>query len=407
VDSNNVNQWAQAPAINYHADYSKEIIMALTNEEKALAARYSPLYQQAVSAQQDAAMKRQAELSAAQLQGGSMLANRDKYLGTEQRLGIPSVDPRYRTVQGTGFNAPNIDPMRKFMAERNYEMGSSGVPELGKQGLSNSQAMQSSINSGINTIEGKKWDKANIPLVLPNAYQEYQLAQKQGFNGSFMDYKQAIKSNTNVSVDIDQGGMAGALTRDQKIELGIDPDSAYVWAKDGTPKSVSPTNFSDAQLQSAGFGERMDYAEDIFSGLAREEFDPTSLMQVIGDNMGSLGGYAMTEQQQAYQQAMHDWVRAKLRKESGAVIGDDEMAKEIATYFPKPGEGPRAIAQKVGARERATRALARQSGGAYEMKEREAIKYEPSKNQNPVAEPVDYDSMTDEELQKLLIEREL
>jgi hypothetical protein len=57
-------------------------------------------------------------------------------------------------------------------------------------------------------------------------------------------------------------------------------------------------------------------------------------------------------------------VRAKLRKESGAVIGPEEMAAEIQTYFPMPGEGQETIAQKAEARRRAERQMQIGAGSA-------------------------------------------
>lgn len=39
-----------------------------------------------------------------------------------------------------------------------------------------------------------------------------------------------------------------------------------------------------------------------------------------------------------YATNMSDWVRSKLRKESGAVIGEQEAIDEIKTYFPWPGD---------------------------------------------------------------------
>jgi hypothetical protein len=73
---------------------------------------------------------------------------------------------------------------------------------------------------------------------------------------------------------------------------------------------------------------------------------------LIGNTIASA---AMTPQQQAYAQAAQQWVRAKLRKESGASIGEKEMADEIRTFFPQPEDGPLVRAQK-----REARALANQ-----------------------------------------------
>ena len=47
-----------------------------------------------------------------------------------------------------------------------------------------------------------------------------------------------------------------------------------------------------------------------------------------------------------YATAMSDWLRSKLRKESGAVIGDKEAMDEASLYFPRVTDDPAAIAEK-------------------------------------------------------------
>lgn len=65
-----------------------------------------------------------------------------------------------------------------------------------------------------------------------------------------------------------------------------------------------------------------------------------------------------------YFQAVSDWSRAKLRNESGAVIGADEMLAEVSTYFPLPGDDPDTIAQKVAGRATAVQSLREAAGPA-------------------------------------------
>lgn len=67
---------------------------------------------------------------------------------------------------------------------------------------------------------------------------------------------------------------------------------------------------------------------------------------------------------QSYYQAASDWVRAKLRKESGAVISPEEMEQEIKTYFPVPGDSDKVIAQKARARAQAQSGMERMGGRA-------------------------------------------
>ena len=74
----------------------------------------------------------------------------------------------------------------------------------------------------------------------------------------------------------------------------------------------------------------------------------------------------MSEESQQYRAAQEDWVRSILRKESGAVIGADEMADEIKTFFPQPGDSAKVIRQKANARKRRVQGLIRESQGAYE-----------------------------------------
>jgi hypothetical protein len=68
---------------------------------------------------------------------------------------------------------------------------------------------------------------------------------------------------------------------------------------------------------------------------------------------------------QAYNQVAKQWIRAKLRKESGAAIGADEMEQEFRTYFPQYGDGPEVLKQKADAREQATKGMIAESGGAF------------------------------------------
>ena len=104
------------------------------------------------------------------------------------------------------------------------------------------------------------------------------------------------------------------------------------------------------QAQAAGFASRMRAAEPILDKIAGQGVDSSSFWGGLKAKIPG-GNYMQDPQYQQYMQAAQDWVRAKLRKESGAVIGPQEMAHEIATYFPQPGDDPKVIADKRAARE--------------------------------------------------------
>lgn len=70
-------------------------------------------------------------------------------------------------------------------------------------------------------------------------------------------------------------------------------------------------------------------------------------------------------QTQQYKQAAETWIRSKLRKESGAAIGKDEMEQEFRTYFPQVGDSDTVITQKAAARQIATDAMKKSAGKSY------------------------------------------
>lgn len=118
--------------------------------------------------------------------------------------------------------------------------------------------------------------------------------------------------------------------------------------------------FTDVQTTSAGYADRMEQADNLLTSI---EHDPSSMANVVQSKMPNV---LRSEGYQQYEQAQRDWVRAKLRKESGAVIADEEMEKEVETYFPQPGDGPQVVKQKEEARRRANEAMKQSSGDAYD-----------------------------------------
>jgi hypothetical protein len=130
-------------------------------------------------------------------------------------------------------------------------------------------------------------------------------------------------------------------------------------------KAAKPTQ---SEQEAAGFLGMMDNAEQLINDVMftqdesgnpvrREDFDPTSRAQDIYSKTGYLGNVLMSEDQQQYRNAARAWVAAKLRKESGAQISDEEFAKDFQTFFPQPGDGPQVIEQKNRLRQNAMEAV--------------------------------------------------
>jgi hypothetical protein len=124
---------------------------------------------------------------------------------------------------------------------------------------------------------------------------------------------------------------------------------------------------TEGQSVAAGFAQRMELAESIINRL------PTGSQPGVGTRVaeavpfvgGALARSIQSPETQMYDQAAQDWIRAKLRKESGAVIGEQEARDEFATYFPQVGDTPEKIQQKAEARRVATLAMQKSAGRAY------------------------------------------
>lgn len=130
--------------------------------------------------------------------------------------------------------------------------------------------------------------------------------------------------------------------------------------------SKASGNATEGERNAAGYLMRMTEASKLIdqfegSGAATYGTQTAAAVPFVG---GAIRRAVMTPEQQQYRQAQEDWVRAKLRKESGASIATDEMDREIETYFPMPGEGKEVIAQKRKARATANAAMRQSSGRA-------------------------------------------
>lgn len=123
---------------------------------------------------------------------------------------------------------------------------------------------------------------------------------------------------------------------------------------DGTTTFVPGSNANSQERNAAGFYHRMVSADAELDALTNpvddqgkpigHGYDPTNIRDKL-----TVGGFAnafASPKGQQYHQAAQNWVRANLRKESGAAIGAAEMDQEIANYFPQIGDSDGVIKQK-------------------------------------------------------------
>jgi hypothetical protein len=135
----------------------------------------------------------------------------------------------------------------------------------------------------------------------------------------------------------------------------------------GQPLRGSGGTPTEGQSNAAGYAQRMELAESIINRLpaGSQPGAGTRIAEAVPFVGGALARSVQSPETQMYDQAAMDWIRAKLRKESGAVIGEQEARDEYATYFPMVGDTPQKIQQKAETRRVATLAMQKTAGKAY------------------------------------------
>ena len=130
-------------------------------------------------------------------------------------------------------------------------------------------------------------------------------------------------------------------------------DGQVYWLEPGeqlppgvTAKGSAPS-LNEGERNAAGFYERATETGQKINALE----DAGGALPTAGTDLaGLLGDYAeskaMSDEQQTYRTLAMSWIRAKLRKESGAAISDKEAESEYKTYFPVPGDSPMRIEEK-------------------------------------------------------------
>jgi hypothetical protein len=182
------------------------------------------------------------------------------------------------------------------------------------------------------------------------------------------------------TIHITQGGASDGFGG-AAPQIGIDPRTdapiyrhtksgkLFSYGPDGQPVAyegaVAPKpgvvgQPTESERSSAGYLGRMEATEKNLS-----DAKPLPFPQQVGmDKAPGVTNYTLSPAQQVQRQQQEDWVRAKLRKESGAVIGEEEMAREIRTYFPMSGDSPEVIRQKAQSRAQALEQMRSSAGRA-------------------------------------------
>ena len=129
-----------------------------------------------------------------------------------------------------------------------------------------------------------------------------------------------------------------------------------------------PTKPTGEEIKASGFAARMESVSSLLDKLEAGANKPfiSQAQFLIGELPSGkfLQSKSMTPEQQQYATAAREWIRAKLRKESGAAIPAEEMQEEYETYFPMPGDTPQRIKLKSDLRKQTTIEMRGAAAGA-------------------------------------------
>lgn len=302
-----------------------------------------------------------------------------------------------------------------------YQDAMSEAERQGVQGMELNQMRQ--------TQESDAAFKAALPEVIKGGNINYPLLQQLAIAypkevGDFMTaYKSAqppkepTASPINLQFDAKTGSIFNPRTGEVTYAAGSQQQSGFSIPEGATPKQaanlyrnqariVSGTDSAEAkrlfelanqvdpqdalkpptegQLTAGGYYDRMKNSVGIINPLETTGDFPgfqaasAQALPFIGDLAKRV---VMSPKEQQYQQAADDWIRSKLRKESGAVISQDEMRSEYETYFPKPGDSAAVIEQKRKARDVATEAMKKAAGTAVQPSKANRFKFNPATGQ--------------------------
>jgi len=130
---------------------------------------------------------------------------------------------------------------------------------------------------------------------------------------------------------------------------GVDP-------LDAIERVALQKDVSQSERTADTYYQRMRGATSDIEGMENKGFNPTAGDSILEQFPG--GNFLIGDEYQQYKATASEWIRAKLRKESGAAIPPEEMKSEFETYFFVPGDGQKTIKTKRELRRRAEQAMA-------------------------------------------------
>jgi hypothetical protein len=244
----------------------------------------------------------------------------------------------------------------QFAADQRNDFESFYTGWLAEKGLPRNAANQFSARKAFDqaevdkTIAGRDTSTAD--------QRNYQLAQKEGFKGTFNDFLtvDANRRAPRITINNNPGQQ---LTPNEAETLGVPYGTTR-----GEAAKMGITPSSQAQKTAATYAGRLTNSNEIINsveGLITKPGLPSQYIQ----RSDWTPNFLKSAEFQKFDQAQRDFVNAVLRRESGAVISESEFTNARRQYLPQPGDKPEVLKQKRRNREIERDEFIRSASGAY------------------------------------------
>ena len=198
-------------------------------------------------------------------------------------------------------------------------------------------------------------DNVKAPEKTTSLQDDFKFAQKKGYKGSFEQFRQSNRPQTNV---YSTTAVAGVDDKGNPVFFQTSPTGGSPMVVPGVkPKPEAP---GAEESKSALFADRMSESAPLLDILP-----PPSITASAKSKTPFVGNVLTSPKNKQFNQAAINFISAVLRKESGANIPDSEIESQARIYIPMAGDDPVTLEQKRRARESAIRGLSLSAGPSY------------------------------------------
>jgi hypothetical protein len=220
-----------------------------------------------------------------------------------------------------------------------------------------------------------------IENVIPKKTQEiinFETAKKDGFKGTFNDYKNQMNEYQKEELKIQKQRLAleganagkGQVLETPQGAVLVDPRTGKVTPLNINGEPIMGKNpLNETQAKASLYQGTMLNSTKEMEALEKSGFNPSSFKNQASLSMGATatGNAMMPENAQRYKQASDAFANSYIRFQSGAGINQDEIQRNLKNMMPSLGDKPGQIEQKQRAREEAIRLMGAVAGPGNQL----------------------------------------